>query len=397
MPSKGADPPELGPTLQEVEFLGCQLDLRDSGTIDRCVFTGISNYEAVFTKDGNPLFTQCLWFGNPASTHAVTRQTGSTGALTLVNCTILSGLAAPVRVRDNSRVDMTNTILDAAPSVSTTGGVLNAARCLYPGATGNNLDGLPTFVDAPGGDFGLTSASLGLDAADFTIYSAVSSATTDVDFNPRTADSLCVANTGTGVPDYMDLGALEFQPDNTDTDSDGVPDVCDVCPGFDDTLDGDSDGVPNGCDVCQGDDATYDSDGDGVCDDIDACPGFDDSVDSDGDGVANGCDVCPGFDDALDGDSDGVPDGCDICPGFDDSIDMDGDGTPDGCDSNPVFNVTQGTGHTTIQLALDNANNGDQIQVSALTFPEDDITFANGLDVTITGAGVGQTIVDGGQ
>ena len=41
--------------------------------------------------------------------------------------------------------------------------------------------------------------------------------------------------------------------------------------------------------------ATYmepmpDSDGDGIPDIVDNCPGFDDTVDSDGDGVADGCD-----------------------------------------------------------------------------------------------------------
>ena len=45
------------------------------------------------------------------------------------------------------------------------------------------------------------------------------------------------------------------------------------------------------------------------------------------------CDVCDGFDDTLDDDGDGVPDDCDLCPGFDDNgPDSDNDGTPDACD-----------------------------------------------------------------
>ena len=55
-------------------------------------------------------------------------------------------------------------------------------------------------------------------------------------------------------------------------------------------------------------------------------------VDSDNDGTPDQCDICPGFDDTLDSDGDGAPDGCDICPGFDDNIDTDNDGIPDGCD-----------------------------------------------------------------
>ncbi len=58
-----------------------------------------------------------------------------------------------------------------------------------------------------------------------------------------------------------------------------------------------------------------DSDNDGVCDLIDACPGFDDQLDADGDSVPDDCDVCPGFDDAVDTDGDGAPDGCDACDG----------------------------------------------------------------------------------
>jgi len=36
----------------------------------------------------------------------------------------------------------------------------------------------------------------------------------------------------------------------TDSDNDGVPDVCDVCPGGDDNLDDDMDSIPNSCDPC---------------------------------------------------------------------------------------------------------------------------------------------------
>ncbi|MCB9857765.1 MAG: hypothetical protein H6818_18940 [Phycisphaerales bacterium] len=55
--------------------------------------------------------------------------------------------------------------------------------------------------------------------------------------------------------------------------------------------------------------------------------------DDDGDGVPDGCDLCPGFDDSMDADNDGVADGCDLCPGFDDNADIDDDGVPNGCDS----------------------------------------------------------------
>ncbi|MCP5070637.1 MAG: PEP-CTERM sorting domain-containing protein, partial [bacterium] len=39
-------------------------------------------------------------------------------------------------------------------------------------------------------------------------------------------------------------------PAQTDTDSDTVGDLCDVCPGGDDTVDSDNDTVPDACDIC---------------------------------------------------------------------------------------------------------------------------------------------------
>jgi len=101
-----------------------------------------------------------------------------------------------------------------------------------------------------------------------------------------------------------------------DDDGDSVPNACDTCPGFDDTIDTDNDGVPDGCDQCPNFDDLADADGDGVPDSCDTCPGFADGIDSDEDGVANGCDNCPVIANPsqLDGDQDGVGDACDNCP-----------------------------------------------------------------------------------
>ena len=65
-------------------------------------------------------------------------------------------------------------------------------------------------------------------------------------------------------------------PDQTDTDDDGVGDACDVCP-----------------DVA--DSAQLDRDGDGVGDLCDDCPSVPDpdQSDADGDGIGSACDACP--------------------------------------------------------------------------------------------------------
>lgn len=105
-----------------------------------------------------------------------------------------------------------------------------------------------------------------------------------------------------------------------DTDDDGVVDLNDLCPGFDDSVDVDVDQIPDACDDM------IDSDGDLVPDDNDLCQGFDDRIDTDNDSIPDGCD------DIIDSDNDGVSDSNDLCLDYNDSIDEDMDGIPDGCD-----------------------------------------------------------------
>ncbi len=146
---------------------------------------------------------------------------------------------------------------------------------------------------------------------------------------------------GDGMPDACDV--CPAGSDVVDSDGDTVADGCDACPAGADNLDLDIDGVPDACDVCPADPAD-DSDGDGACDGDDECP-FDadkfaegvcgchsDDVDSDGDTVIDCMDSCSGGDDRLDWDADGMADACDVCVGGDDSVDSDGDNVPDFCD-----------------------------------------------------------------
>ena len=122
-------------------------------------------------------------------------------------------------------------------------------------------------------------------------------------------------------------------PEQRDSDEDGAGDVCDVC-AFDADNDADGDGVCGDVDQCIGGDDTLDSDGDGAADFCDACP-YDLLNDVDGDGVCGDVDQCPDGDDNLDADGDAVADACDICPGGDDNLDADGDSVPDFCDPCP--------------------------------------------------------------
>ncbi|WP_370480310.1 PKD domain-containing protein [Tamlana flava] len=120
----------------------------------------------------------------------------------------------------------------------------------------------------------------------------------------------------------INLSSVDFCTEivlcTADADNDGVCDIDDQCPGFDDTIDTDGDGIPDGCDTCND---LVDNDADGVSDCIDQeinspCPNNVDangvSLDSDGDGVCDDLDICPGGNDTIDTDGDGIPDYCDV-------------------------------------------------------------------------------------
>ncbi len=139
------------------------------------------------------------------------------------------------------------------------------------------------------------------------------------------------------------------KPDQTDSDSDGLGDVCDNCPSYPNgeplvqAMDIDADGVGDGCDNCptianpqqydtdfdgEGDACDLDDDNDGIADGDDDCPfGANDGNDTDGDGCQNqgvggedNDDDNDGIDDALDNDrlnprscKDTDADNCDEC------------------------------------------------------------------------------------
>lgn len=139
---------------------------------------------------------------------------------------------------------------------------------------------------------------------------------------------------GDGVKDSQDNCIETPNPDQKDTDGDGIGDICsgdkdndkvfddeDNCPEVynPDQKDTDGDGIGDACD---------DIDGDGVPNDRDNCPYVSnpDQTDTDKDGVGDACDE--------DIDGDGVPNDKDNCPYLPnpDQKDADGDGLGDLCD-----------------------------------------------------------------
>jgi hypothetical protein len=232
----------------------------------------------------------------------------------------------------------------------------------YDGTFNSNYDAFASFFSSSGSSL-QGSTYLGGSAADFAYGIAVDTVsvaylggyTGSVNFPVANAfqstssggfdafvtkltlrDIVCVDSDGDGFGDPghpenecpTDNCPNVYNPDQLDSDGDGVGDVCDNCAGIANAnqADGDGDGVGDVCDNCPGisNVSQADADSDNVGDVCDNCPSVANSgqEDGDSDGFGDVCDNCATTynPDQSDVDQDGIGDSCDVC------TDTDGDG-----------------------------------------------------------------------
>jgi hypothetical protein len=332
--------------------------LQGSLSAQRCTFTtdqaaGNGGVVAYGEGGGTPSVSiaNCTFVNNFASSFGGAIRQGSTTAYSaaVTNCTFVvnnAGSGGGAIAVQGGTMTLLNNIFTANGAGGNPGGhVLDSGGTIT--SLGHNLFGHldgATFTPDSSDRFGTVPAQLNTGVV-IAFPSNNGGATDTV---PLVATSIAIDAGGTtGAPptdqrDFPrvgcgpDIGAFETQT-LTDTDSDGVINCLDSCPG---TLtcasvdqngcptDSDDDGVFDGCDACPGtrlEDvdangcATDDEDGDGILNDADRCrgtqpcaiaavDGFGCPTDADEDGIFDGCDFCPGEDDLIDTDEDDVPD-----------------------------------------------------------------------------------------
>ena len=260
---------------------------------------------------------------------------------------------------------------------------------------GDDLSGPPRLATEASSLFPL---SLEIPAAEAGIWNFKIISLESKDDNPYTFAVMQGDQDGDQVPNGEDNCPAVYNPDQADSDGDGIGDACE-------TTDGDGDGVSDEQDNCPDlyNPAQEDSDSDGTGDVCDACPadqgkttpgicgcGVSD-IDSDGDQVADCLDNCPDTANPNQDDSDGNGIG-DVCES------TGGDTTPPVIALSVSPTVLWPPNHKMVTISVtiavtDDLDPAPVWQIESITMNEGDLsnTFDTQYDLT---AGDGQTTGD---
>ena len=245
-----------------VTFRDCVLSGHDSGggivgavysqntqlTFERCVFTdNVSTREGTavphaFLIGGSLKAVDCLFAGGvavgPGPGRGILYQDNSPAAVDvrLVNCTFagLENATHHLRVDNGAAVEVVGCVFDSTAAVLSYGGTrLTSIANVFVGATGDNIDAEPIFVDAANGDFRLAAGSPGIDFADATAYLDAGGGLFDLAGGARFNNDAGLPDTGSGPFLFLDAGAFEFQdntpnPIDADFNNDGNVDNVDI-------------------------------------------------------------------------------------------------------------------------------------------------------------------------
>ena len=188
----------------------------------------------------------------------------------------------------------------------------------------------------------------------------------------------CIGDTASGNTDgdefCDDSDMCPTDPNNADTDNDGVCDVDDVCIGDNTSGNTDGDEFCDDSDLCPTDPNNEDADDDGLCDVDDVCIGDNTTGDIDGDQICDDLDLCFGNDATGDTDDDLVCDDSDNCPNDAnaDQADADGDTIGDVCEADSDQDGTINDEDNCPNIANPDQANSDGDAEGDLCDPDDD-------------------------
>lgn len=156
-----------------------------------------------------------------------------------INCTFVLRSPDAVNVLPPVKAEFWNCVFSSGRPFTSNGTVVagNSLFGVQPNFSfidaGGNINGVPTFVDASNADLRLAPGSLGIDAADYTIYTTGGFGPLDLAQSDRTDNDPGTPDTGIGLIKTLDMGAFEFRgvttsPMSGDFNMDGFADIFDI-------------------------------------------------------------------------------------------------------------------------------------------------------------------------